>query len=54
MYGFIDGPYVTANVFYYHTTPLYTYNLAPAIILELGTAADSTVQDFNVYSTMGS
>jgi hypothetical protein len=33
---------------------LYTYNLAPAIILELGTAADSTVQDFNVYSTMGS
>ena len=51
LYGYIGGPYVTANVFYYHPTPLYTYNRPPAVVLELGAAADSTVQDFNVYST---
>lgn len=31
IYGWIDGPYVTANVFLYHKVPLFTYTKEPAI-----------------------
>jgi peroxiredoxin len=54
VYGYIGGPYVTINAFFYHTTPLYTYNVNPAIVLELGAATNSNYQDFNVYSTTSS
>ena len=50
LYGYIDGPYVSGNVFFYHPTSLYTYNKPPAVILELGTASSSTTQDYNVFS----
>ena len=50
IYGWIDGPYVTDNVYFYHQVPLFTYTKQPAIIIELGTTAGSFGQDFNVFS----
>lgn len=50
VYGYIGGPYVSINAFFYHTTPLYTYNTNPAIVLELGAAANTNYQDYNVFS----
>lgn len=49
MYGHIDGPVLTNNVFFYHPTPLYTYTVSPAVAIELG-ATPSGAQDFNVFS----
>lgn len=51
LYGYIGGPYVTIDTFFYHSTPLYTYTSYPAIVLELGAASNSNYQDFNIYST---
>lgn len=33
IYGWIDGPYVTDNVYFYHTTPLFSYTENPAFAI---------------------
>jgi hypothetical protein len=50
IYGYIDGPFVSDNIYIYHNTPLFVYTRVPAIILELGTTLGDIGQDFNVYS----
>ena len=52
IYGFIGGPYVNINVFFYHATPFSTYTVKPAVILELGAAVNSSYQDFNVFGIL--
>lgn len=32
IYGWIDGPYVTDNLYLYHKVPLFTYTKEPAIV----------------------
>ena len=49
-FGYIDGPYLTDNVFLYQSVPLYTYLQEPALVMEIGTSAGSHGQDFQVWS----
>lgn len=46
IYGFIDGPIVTNKVFFYQTTPLFSYVQAPAAVIEIGTTDGNYGQDF--------
>lgn len=54
IYGWIDGPYVTSNVYFYHQVPLFTYTKQPAVIIEIGTTTGDVGQDFNVHSPVAS
>lgn len=54
IYGWIDGPYVNANLYFYHNVPLFSYTEEPALAIELGTTSNSRGQDFNVYSPIDS
>lgn len=51
IYGYIDGPYVSSNVYLYHNVPLFSYTRVPALVIEIGTTAGKVGQDFNVFST---
>ena len=50
IYGWIDGPYVNANVYFYHNAPLYSYSEDPAMAIEIGTTSNKKYQDFHVFS----
>ena len=49
-FGYVDGPYLTDNIFLYQSAPLYTYLQEPALIIEIGTTSGSHGQDFQVWS----
>ena len=50
LYGYIDGPFVSAKVYLYHQTPQFAYVKVPAAAIEIGTTAGSHGQDFYVAS----
>ena len=54
IYGWIDGPYVTDNVYFYHTVPLFSYVEDPAFAIEFGTTTGNKGQDFHVFSPISS
>ena len=52
IYGFIDGPIVSNKVFFYQTTPLFSYVQAPAAVIEIGTTDGNYGQDFYASSSV--
>lgn len=54
IYGWIDGPYVSNNLYFYQEVPLFSYTKQPALIIEIGTTTANVGQDFNVYSPTAS
>ena len=54
IYGWIDGPYVTDNVYFYHTAPLFSYTEDAAFAIEFGTTSGDHGQDFHVFSPIAS
>lgn len=54
IYGWIDGPYLTNNVYIFQESPLFTYKRDPALIMELGSNDGGDGQDFYVVSPLDS
>lgn len=54
IYGWIDGPYVSDNLYFFHQVPLYSYSKNPAMVVELGTTSGNVGQDFHVFSPIAS
>lgn len=54
IYGYIDGPFVSNNLYFYHSTPLFVaYMQVPAVVIEIGVTSGNVGQDFNAYSPVG-
>jgi hypothetical protein len=54
IYGYIDGPIVTNKIFFYQSTPLYSYVQTPAVIIEIGTTSGNYGQDYYASSPITS
>jgi hypothetical protein len=50
IYGWIDGPFLTNNLYLYQATPLFTYSQVPSVVMEIGTTSGNFGQDFYVWS----